>query len=84
MRRERIVDPDGIMRLMGAVLEVGREDPDYFREECGRWWAETGGLEPKVLFEMVVRGTEREEEDYRELSHQEYAMLREKGRVLLF
>lgn len=57
-------DEVGCTLLVAEVLKGGKEDPDYFRGPCGRYWASIGSIEPQILFEKAVRGTKREGESY--------------------
>ena len=57
-RAYQIVD-EGVNLLIANVLKEGKKNPDYFRTPHGRYWAEIGSLDPRILFETSVRGTKR-------------------------
>lgn len=40
--------------LRGALRDEG---PEYVSGPCGRWWVETTGLEPAVVWATAVKGT---------------------------
>ena len=42
------------LRLAAAVQQIGIEEPDYFREPCGRWWATICGLDASYLWKTAV------------------------------
>lgn len=62
-------EEEGINLLIAEVLKEGKENPDYFRTSHGRYWAEIGSLDPRILFETSVKGTEREGKPYTPLKH---------------
>ena len=55
--------------ILGAVMEEGKHNPDYFRMPCGREWADAIGLDPNYLFHKAIKHTHRENERYTELSY---------------
>ena len=45
------------LKLLGAILALGVSNPDYYRDDCGRYWAELVGLHPSALWHKAVEGT---------------------------
>ena len=50
----------GYEELVAAILRDARSDPNYYREPCGQWWCWLGGLDPAIVWDKAVRGTQRE------------------------
>lgn len=45
----------GYLALLAEILKAGIDNPDYFREPCGRHWCMAGGLDPEYLWRMALR-----------------------------
>jgi len=63
---------EAYINLIGAILAAGTEEPSYFTEECGRWWAELGGMNPEGLYRMAMASNDGDK-PYSEISHREWS-----------